>query len=729
MVELIITEKPNAAKKIAEALAEGKPVKEAVSGVPFYRISRGKKDIVVGCAVGHLYGLAEKEKKRGFSYPVFDIQWVPVGEMSKESAFSKKYLAVLEKLAKKADAFVVATDYDIEGEVIGYNIIRFACRKKDARRMKFSTLTKPDLERAYDTLSPTLDWGMAFAGETRHFLDFYYGINLSRALTRAVSQAGRFGIMSTGRVQGPALKIVVDREREISAFKPVPFWQISLNGAVKQYQVEAWHKTDKFWKKEEADAVFAKVNGEKKGTIAAVERSSFQQSPPKPFDLTTLQTESYRCFGINPKTTLSIAQDLYTGGFISYPRTSSQQLPEAIGFRTILSQLAKQKDFAKICHDVLAIKQLKPNNGSKSDPAHPAIYPTGIAPKKVDERAAKVYDLVVKRFCATFGEPAERETVVWTIDVRQELFVTKGARTVKAGWHVLYAPYVKLEEIELPAVVQGAIVDISQILLHAKETQPPKRFTPSSIIKELEKRGLGTKATRAEIVDTLAKRNYVKGEALQATELGMQIVTVLEKYCPRILDEALTRHFEEDMEKIREHAKKPELVLSEARDVLTELLADFKAKEKDIGEGLKTTLAETQQALTTVGPCPKCKQGMLQVRKGKFGKFIACNRYPDCTTTFKLPASGLVQVLPEKSCSHCAFPMVKIIRKAKRPQEVCISPDCPSKVGAGIVFVEKKCPKCGEGTVILRKSIYGSFAACNKFPKCRYIERLAEKVP
>ncbi len=725
MVELIITEKPNAAKKIADALADGKPVKESVNGVPYYTLKHGKAAILVGCAVGHLYGLAEKDKKKGFSYPVFDIVWVPTAEVSKDAAFSKKYLDVLVKLAKKADSFVVATDYDVEGEVIGYNIIRFAAKQKDAKRMKFSTLTAPDLQRAYEQLSPTLDWGQAFAGETRHFLDFFYGINFSRALTSAVSKAGRFGILSTGRVQGPALKIIVDREKEILAFKPVPYWQLSLDGVAKQQKIEAWHKTDKFWNKAEADVVFAKIKGEKKGIIASVEKTSFQQSPPKPFDLTSLQTEAYRCFGINPKTTLSIAQDLYTGGFISYPRTSSQQLPEAIGFRNIISQLSKQAAFKEICSYLLARKQLVPNNGSKTDPAHPAIYPTGIAPKKLDERAVKIYDLVVKRFCATFGDPAERETVVWIISVRDEPFITKGARTSKPGWHVLYAPYVKLEEVELPGVVKGDAIDITKIYQHSKETQPPKRYTPSSIIKELEKRGLGTKATRAEIIDTLYRRNYVKGEALQATELGMQIVIVLEKYCPKILDEALTRHFEEDMEHIRAQSKKPADVLSEARDVLTELLTEFKSREKDIGEGLKSTLAETQTAMATVGKCPVCKEGVLSLRKGKFGRFIACGRYPDCKTTFKLPSTGLIEVLPEKTCEHCSFPMLKIIRKGKRPQEVCINPECKSKVGAGVKFVEKKCPKCNEGTIVLRRSIYGSFAACNRFPKCRYVEKLA----
>lgn len=722
MYELIISEKPNASKRIADSLADGKAIKENIAGVPYYKVTHGNKDIVVGCAVGHLFGLAEKVKSKGFTYPVFDIEWVPNYEISKESEFSRKYLNALKKLTKGANSFTVACDYDIEGEVIGLNVIRFICNRNDARRMKFSTLTKPDIVEAYEKAQDHLDWGQAEAGETRHFLDFFYGINISRALTSAITSTGLFKILSAGRVQGPALKIIVDREKEIKEFKPVPFWQIELNGEAKKAPIDAWHKEDKFWDKKKADEVMKKVKNEKTGAVSNVDKTRFNQAPPHPFDLTTLQTESYRCFGIKPKDTLSIAQDLYTNGLISYPRTSSQQLPPAIGFHKILRELSKQKKYEQLCASLLKLKDLKPNDGSKTDPAHPAIYPTGISPKKMDDRAFKVYDLVAKRFMATFAQPAVRETITIDIDVNSEIFVAKGSRTVETGWHIFYAPYVKLEEIELPDVKKSDIITILKITQHAKETQPPKRYTPSSIIKELEKRGLGTKATRADIIETLYKRNYVKGESLEATDLGIQIIAILEKYCPKMVDVDMTRKFEEDMELIREHKKKREQILKEAKVILIELLDDFRAKQKEIGQDLRTTFTETRDAITTVGACPVCKTGKLTIRKGKFGRFIACDKYPECKTTFKLPVSGRVDI-SDKICEHCSYPIVKMIRKAKRPQEVCINPDCPSKK-VDIVIAPKKCPKCGEGDMVVRKSVYGAFLACNRFPKCRCIEKL-----
>src|SRR3989344_3172582 len=257
MTELIITEKPSAASKIAEALADGKPIKESEKGVPYYKITHGKKDIIVSCAVGHLFRVDEKQKN-GWAYPVFDIQWTASSER-KQSAYTQKYAQVIKKLAKQADEFTVACDYDIEGEVIGLNVIRFLCNQKDAGRMKFSTLTKPDLLKAYDHKSKSLDWGQAYAGETRHFLDWMYGINTSRALTAAIKTSGMFKIMSTGRVQGPALKIIVEREKEIQIFKPVPYWQLVLHGNAHDQEIEALHQQDKFWKKEEVDVIYKKI--------------------------------------------------------------------------------------------------------------------------------------------------------------------------------------------------------------------------------------------------------------------------------------------------------------------------------------------------------------------------------------------------------------------------------------------------------------------------------------
>ena len=733
MYELIITEKPQAAAKIAAALADGKPIKESLNKVPYYKITRGNKDIVIACAVGHLYGLEQKEGVKKWAFPVFDIEWQPAYETKKSAAFSKGYLMTIKKLSKDAKEFTVATDYDIEGEVIGLNVIKHACRQKDAARMKFSTLTKPDLVEAYENKSKKLDWGQANAGEARHYLDWYNGINFSRALTSAYKSTGGFKILSIGRVQGPALKIIIDKEKEIKAFKPVPFWQIELIGKVNSGDIDAWHIKDKFWEKKEADNVMEKVKGKKDGRVDKIEKTQFKQNPPNPFDLTSMQVEAYRVFRIHPKDTLAIAQDLYTAGYISYPRTSSNQLNAKIGYSKVLSLLAQQEHYKELCSKLLKGK-LNPNNGDKTDPAHPAIYPTGIIPE-LDERSFKIYDLIVRRFMATFGEPAVRETMKINIDVSKEIFVAKGTRTIEKGWFEYYGSYVRLEEEELPKVKENDIVNIKKIELHAKETQPPKRYTPASIIKELEKRGLGTKSTRASIVDTLFHRNYVHGsQSIEATELGISTIETLEKYVPTIIDEAMTRHFEDEMEEIREGKKNKDEVLNEAKKEIITVVKDFKKHEKDIGEGLKQAHWQSKDTMNTLGNCPVCKEGSLMIRSGKFGAFAACSNYPKCKTTMSLPNNARIKST-KKNCEICSYPMILELRK-KSAKEFCLNPNCKSKHVEGAAGkeakavakgqIEKKCPKC-DGNLVLRGSIYGKFYGCSNYPKCRHIEKLVEE--
>ena len=727
MHDLIITEKPSAAKKIATALADGKPVVDKQNGVSIFKVTHKGKDIVIVSAVGHLYSLTEKEKS--FTYPSYDIEWKPSYDVDKGASYSRKYLSVIKKQAKEADSFTVACDYDVEGEVIGLNVIRYACNQKDASRMKFSTLTKPDLIKAYENKFKSIDWGQALAGETRHFLDWLYGINISRALTLAMKDAGRFKIMSSGRVQGPALKIIVDKEKEIQAFKPEPYWQITLLAEKDKKKIEALHKTDKFWKQDEANKIYEKVKDEKTAKIKDLQKRKFKQAPPSPFNLGDLQNEAYKLFKIQPKQTLQIAQNLYLAGVTSYPRTSSQQLPPELGYNKLLSQLAKNPIYKVIAEKILEQKSPKPNNGKKKDPAHPAIYPTGQIPKGLQGRDAKVYDLIVKRFIATFADPAERETATITFDVKSEEFIGKGTITTYKGWHDFYAPYVKLKEEELPKLEKDEEIKAKKIKLEEKETQPPKRYTPSSIISELEKRGLGTKATRADIVENLFKRGYVKDKSIEATELGIQVEEVLEKYVPELLDEEFTRNIEEEMEQIREKKSSQEKILEKAKKQLDKILNNFKKQKEDLGEELVEANQEAQDKANTLGPCPECKKGTIIIKRGKYGQFAACDKYPDCKTTFNLPKNGATQ--PTDKISESGYPIIQVVRQGKRPMELSLNPednmkDIPEdkkkemkEIKSG--KLKKKCPECGK-PLLVRTAIYGDFVACSGFPKCKYTE-------
>ncbi len=728
MYELIVTEKPSTAKKISEALANGKALKKQTADkVAYYEVTHAGKDIVIASAVGHLFTVAKK--KKSFAYPAFDIHWVPVHEVDKHAGHAQKYLRTLQKLSKEAGTVTVACDYDIEGEVIGLNIIRFICKKPDGHRMKFSTLTPEELRDSYANAHPTIDWGQAKAGETRHFLDWMYGINMSRALTLAVKAAGSFKLLSSGRVQGPALKIVADRELDIRSFVPVPYWELHVHALKADAVIEAHHKQGKFFDEPEAQAIYDKCRGHD-AAVADVKVSRYRQKPPHPLDLGSLQAEAYRLFGLSPKATLGVAQDLYVGGYTSYPRTSSQQLPASLNFRELFGKLRKNAAYAELVSALLsAAKALSPHNGPKSDPAHPAIYPTGVQPTHLSERQAKVYDLIVKRFLATFAPDAVKESATVTLDVNGEPFVAQGAFTVEAGWHAYYAPYYRQPETHLPHVAAGEVLRPTTLTKDAKQTQPPKRFTPASLVAELEKRGLGTKATRADIIENLYARGYIKEKSIEATDLGLKTVEVLAQFIPEILDAQLTRHFEEEMEQIRTLQLEPGRVLGEAQEALTRILVRFKTQEAQVGEKLLAAHRDTQDEMNSIAPCHGCKEGTLMVRRGRYGRFLACSRYPDCQVRFRLPQSGRLKGV-DQPCPACQHPQLIVIRPKRGPQTFCLDIHCPSKhLDANNepkaplqLDANAKCPTCGKPLVI-RKSLYGQFIGCSGFPKCRYIER------
>ena len=1228
MVTLIIAEKPNVAKKIAHALAEGKPVRKTLYSVPYYELTRDGKKIIVAPAVGHLYTLAPKTKTYG--YPIFDIEWVPVYVAEKGKSYAKDYIKALRELAKRADEFVVACDYDTEGEVIGYTALKYACGVglKKAKRMKFSTLTKRDILKAWYNLEPTINFGMADAGIARHVLDWYWGVNLSRALTHAIKRSsGKWMILSTGRVQGPTLKFLVEREKEIANFKPTPYWVIKMILEKNGRQYTATYEKERILDEEEAKRI---VQEAKKGPafVEKVEVKQQKRNPPHPFDLGTLQREAYSAFGYSPKKTLDIAQRLYekgyclhpdsliltpkgikrieelpeegevltldfglrlsksrykllereadepmykvklsdntellitadhpvlvyredklifvpaeklkendqvvmlinnskfheektltlldvllekadsmkdyilfkpefgeeirkrlmdankkteilvlfnikeptyykylrgkmpvpiikyllkegiitlkelrenylgfaystsvkpvrfelnedfwylfgfivgdghlarkgaitisakdreletikaiersvkalglsirynkkhkiiaiesksltrifellgcpygnktevfdipdeitakrewilaflagyydadshigvkpTGGkksfspqivltsknkkaiykvkmlwqllgvgtyiwtkkdgtgvfqayelkvysrdaprfyelikdylrvkrrdlervrqlairerkpfshhyslikvenwkgkiksnagiwkefdlgnqtvhkraisldklrkllpylqdddliriasgdvyilkikeikkfhykgkvhdlvvenyhnFIangvvvhncSYPRTSSQKLPKNLNYKYIIQNLAKIPEYKPFAHELLGKPQLKPVEGPKDDPAHPAIYPTGELPKpgQLTQEEKNIYDLIVRRFLAAFADPAVRETMKVIINSNSHRFILSGSRTIKDGWLKIYGKYVSFDEVILPKFREGEPVKVIQIKREKKKTKPPARYSPASVIKKMEDLGIGTKATRAQILETLYQRGYIEGKKkIKVTPLGMKVVEALEKNVPEIVSVELTREFEEKMEEIMKRKLSKDKVIEEAKKQLIKILKEFKAKELDIGKELMEKLIESEEKKTKkskkktakeltaeeeeaikraadnekgkeegkrnnneiiVGKCPKCGGDLVVRYNRKTGKrFVGCSNWPNCNVTYPLLQRG--EIIPTgKVCPECGNAPIVKIREGDREYEVCLNINC-----------------------------------------------------
>ncbi|MBI2544995.1 MAG: DNA topoisomerase I [Candidatus Aenigmarchaeota archaeon] len=676
---LIIAEKPDASRRIAESIADERPVIVRKNGVDYYEFTvDGKKHVCVP-AVGHLFVLSPKEK-----YPIFDFDWIPTYE-KKGTEWTEKYFKNIKSLAKGADEFIDAADVDNEGETLLYNILRFICGVEDAKRMKFSTLTKDELVESYRTMDEHIMFPLAEMGLTRHYLDALWGLNVSTALMNALKTSKKgFVILSTGRVQGPTLNMLMERELEIRNFKPVLYWQLELHFDIDGNEFIANYERDKLWEKSEAEKILSECK-DKDAVVKNILKKQYKQNPLPPFNTTSLQAEAYAQFKFSPTQTLSIAEGLYQAGYISYPRSSSEKLPPSIGYQKILDAIGRLSPYKKFV-DVLLKKKLQPIEGSRTDPAHPAIYATHEIPnlKKLNVYEKKIYDLIVRRTLSAFADAATRETNTVSLDVDGNRFVIVGKRTVESGWTSIYEPYVSKDELILPELKIGQKLDVKKLQMLSKETKPPGRYSQGSILKELEDRNLGTKATRAEILQTLYDRGYVVGKSIQVTKLGEAVAKSLKEYCPDIVSEELTRHFDEETDNIFDGKKNREKVVEEAKDVVKGILGKLEKNEVSIGEMLGEGLIEARKVANKIGECPNCKIGELKIiyskKTGK--KFVGCSNYPNCKTAFPLPGYGLIIPL-NKSCEDCSMPMIQVVRKGRRPFKMCVNPKCKSKENWG----------------------------------------------
>jgi len=681
---LIITEKPDAAQRIASALdAQGKAKKMEDNGVPYY-VAKRDKEIIVVPALGHLYTVAEERSGRNH-YPVFSFKWVPRYVAERGAKQIRTWLETISKLANDAGMFIDACDYDIEGSIIGYCLLKYACTNKEgiSKRMKYSTLTKEELEKSYAEMLPHLDFALIEAGRTRHEVDWLYGINLSRALTIAARDwSGKYATLSTGRVQGPTLRFLVAREKAIRCFVPTPYWSIKAEAEIAGSIFEAGYEKKIIETKMEANTIVDACKG-KNGETEKIDIKKFQQSPPMPLDLGALQSEAYSLFGYTPMRTSNIAQRLYLDALISYPRTSSQKLPPAINYEAILKNLDKVPEYKKLVAELLAKTELKPNEGKKEDPAHPAIYPTGNLPERVlDASERNIWDLVVRRFMSVFGEPAIRQSMKVSIIINGHRFHLRGRQTLKEGWLRFYGPYVKSEEVLLPQIEEGQPINIKKVIIEDKFTKPPSRYNPSSLLKKLEEVEIGTKATRAAIIQTLYDRKYARDERMIVTDLGFEVLDVLKKYCPTVVSIKLTKELEEKMNKIQINGEKRENVLLDAVEILKPVAEELKEKERIIGEQLSNAIKKAKLEERTIGLCPICNIGKLIVlysrRTGK--RFVGCTNYFKglCKASFPLPQKGTVRPLG-KNCRGCGWPTVQVRIQGRRPWILCFNPKCPLK--------------------------------------------------
>ena len=675
MNKLIVAEKPSVAVRIAMALGDSRPRTESLNGIRYFIATNGQDQIFVVAAAGHLFTLMQVGPNK---VPIFDIEWVPSYKVSSGAYFTKKYLDAIEVVGRQCNFFINACDYDIEGTVIGTNIIKQVVNRNvnselgngNFKRMRFSTTTDADLRESYANLNE-FD-GLNFdAGEARHRLDWMWGINMSRALMAAIALKGIRKTLSAGRVQGPALGILSRREKEIKAFVPRPYWKIVITAKGTDFEAKEKEIFDRVL----AEGQYSKVKGSEV-MVKSVESEEKSSRPFPPFDLTSLQLEASRVFRIDPSRTLAIAQSLYERSYISYPRTSSQKLPPTLNLPRIITALSKIREYGETASKLIAESRFRPAEGAKDDEAHPAIHPTGEDPRKTSDEESKIYDLIARRFLACFGDYSKSAVKRVSIDAGGDEYRASGESITFKGWMDLYKYYVPRES-KISDFVIGERIRPEKVDMKSLKTLPPKRYTKASLISLLEGKDLGTKATRAEIIDTLFRRDYIKGSSIEVTEFGLSIYNALSTYCPDILDEDLTRKLELDMEKIQKGQATKAAVIDEGKAIISKLISEFKGKESQIGDELIKGLKESENS-SLIGKC-RVDGGNLILRRSKMGKnFIGCSNYPDCTNTYSVPQNASI-VATGKTCDICHTPKIKVFRKGKRPFEMDLDPNCETK--------------------------------------------------
>jgi len=482
-------------------------------------------------------------------------------------------------------------------------------------------------------------------------------------------RSGKYVALSAGRVQTPTLLFINEREKKIEAFVPTPYWLLNIYFNKDGADVKATYQS-KITDKKVASDIFAETDG-KDGTVAKVAKRKKKVPTPIPFDLGLLQSEAWNNFKFLPKRTQEMAQNLYEAGYISYPRTSSQKLPKSLDLRKIVESLSRDPRYARNAKKVLETP-LKPKEGKKDDPAHPAIYPTGVTVEKLNKDEERLYDLIVCRFLSVFMPDALVENVSVTIDIEGNPFLADGRTVLEPNWMSSYGKYSNNKDAPLPALKEGERVAIDKHEKLKKMTKPPARYNPASAVKEMENLGIGTKATRANIVDTLYKRDYIKGREIKITPLGRRLVETLEKYCRDIVSVELTNHFENEMDMILTSEKSMDVVLGEAKEQLRSIFTNFRKSEAKIGKELLSAIADSQNE--NLGSCPKCGGELrVVVSKATNKRFIGCSNYPKCKTSYPLPQKGSVS-FSEKRCPDCDSPML-----VNRRRTVCINMECASK--------------------------------------------------
>ena len=673
------------------------------------------KDFEVIASKGHIRDLP----KHSFGIKLEDERFEPQYRVDKEhSAIVKQ----IKELAKKSENVYIATDEDREGEAIGYHIAKAIGKDpEELPRIVFHEITKSAIKYALEN-PRKIDMDQVNAQQARRLLDRIVGYKLSPLLASKIQKG-----LSAGRVQSAALKIVVDREREIQAFKPVEYWSIDALFAPKIEASLVEFKGKKIEKmtigsEKEAREIESLLKSESY-RVKSIEKRERKSSTPPPFMTSTLQQSASGRLGYSPKKTMMIAQKLYEGvstdkgamGVITYMRTDSLNIAKEA------RDAARETIVKNFGEKYLPLKpKIYTSKAKGAQEAHEAIRPTRldftpeIAAKYLAPDELKLYKLIYNRFLASQMADAILESQTILFASEDGVFKATGRKLVFDGFYRVMG-YDEKDKL-LPELKEGEEAELEKLTANQHFTEPPPRYTEASLIKKLESLGIGRPSTYAPTISILVSREYIKIEKRQLvpTPIAFTVIETLEKYFPEIVDSNFTAKMEEKLDEVAEH-----------KEDWQKLLLDFYKPFIEKVEKGKKEIKSLKKAEPIGRECPECGSELL-LRSGRYGDFIACANFPKCRYTEAIEKEGGEEAKPQTTdevCDKCGAPMV--VKTGRRGSFLACSayPKCkntrslekPKKL-------ETKCPECG-GELLERNSRRGKFFGCSNYPKCTFISK------
>jgi len=691
-MKLLIVESPAKAKTIAKYLDNAYTVK---------------------ASVGHIRDLPKSNKN------AIDIEndFMPRYEISPGK---EKVVAELRSLAKKAEDVLLATDPDREGEAIAWHI-KEALGLKKPKRIAFHEITKEAVQEAMKH-PRQIDTNLRLAQEARRVLDRLFGYDLSGLIWQKV----RYGL-SAGRVQSPALRIVVEREKEIRAFIPENYWTITaIFEDQKKNKIPFTCSVEPKTEKEATEIVSLSKRAD--WQVDKVEETKTARKARAPFTTSTLQQTASSRFGYAPSITMRLAQKLYEAGHITYMRTDSTNLSaQALGE---ITEVVKKKYGEK--YSTPQQYKTKSKNAQEAHeairPSHASVFSAGTSPQE-----RKLYELIWQRTVASQMTEAEvlrtKVTAIATLkhsDAKAEIasadipvFETSGSRVLFDGW-LIADPDARGEDIDLPKLKTGDKLNLLEIESLGKQTEPPHRYTEAGLVKELEKRGIGRPSTYAAIIKTIQDRGYVTKEnkSLQPTDTGEVVSDFLSEYFTYYISDTFTAEMEDELDEIADGKREYAKTLKDFYGPFKKEIASKKKIEKI------TNLGEAPADIK----CPECGSPMI-IKLAKNGKFYSCSKFPDCTGALTMEGKKLAgSIETGESCPDCNSPLVERDGRFGRFVACSNYPKCKYiKKDAVIEGQEKQgdtgvlCPLCKVGNMTEKKGRFGVFYGCSNYPKCKNI--------